>query len=234
MRGDVHLVSGGPGTGKTILVSRFVYNACNNLGERAVYATFEESSEFFKRNLAKLGTDFVPLEKEGKVKIIDCKRDSENELVKDILVEPDIFGNLGLDDGSANNECAEVLTTNTIILSFYVDDFRRILKENPTMLLGYITLVNSKLQRLENRHADLIFLDTKDRLISFIKDWARSDGNLVGDKIVMKNYLTHSDIAGYIATSRQSVNMLLNELRMDGLLHYNRKHIELQKGVAWD
>lgn len=73
MRGDVHLVTGGPGTGKTIFTSRFVYNACKNLGERAVYATFEESSEFFKKNLTKLGTDFSGLEKEGKVKIIDLE-----------------------------------------------------------------------------------------------------------------------------------------------------------------
>ena len=54
MRGDVHLITGGPGTGKTILASRFVFNAAKNLGERIVYATFEESSEFFKKNLAKL------------------------------------------------------------------------------------------------------------------------------------------------------------------------------------
>ena len=73
MRGDVHLITGGPGTGKTILASRFVFNAAKNLGERIVYATFEESSEFFKKNLAKLGTDFSSLEKEGKVKIIDSE-----------------------------------------------------------------------------------------------------------------------------------------------------------------
>jgi len=73
MRGDVHLITGGPGTGKTILASRFAFNAAKNFGERIVYATFEESSEFFKRNLAKLGTDFSPLEKEGKVKIIDLE-----------------------------------------------------------------------------------------------------------------------------------------------------------------
>jgi len=73
MRGDVHLITGGPGTGKTILASRFAFNAVKNFGERVVYATFEESSEFFKRNLAKLGTDFSPLEKEGKVKIIDLE-----------------------------------------------------------------------------------------------------------------------------------------------------------------
>jgi circadian clock protein KaiC len=73
MRGDVHLITGGPGTGKTILASRFAFNAAKNFGERVVYATFEESSEFFKRNLAKLGTDFSPLEKDGKVKIIDLE-----------------------------------------------------------------------------------------------------------------------------------------------------------------
>ena len=73
IRGDVHLLTGGPGTGKTILASRFVYNALKNSGEIAVYATFEESTDFFKRNLARLGTDFSPLENEGKIKIIDLE-----------------------------------------------------------------------------------------------------------------------------------------------------------------
>lgn len=73
IRGDVHLITGGPGTGKTILASRFVYNAIKNSNETAVYATFEESTDFFKRNLARLGSDFAPFEKEGKIKIIDLE-----------------------------------------------------------------------------------------------------------------------------------------------------------------
>ena len=169
----------------------------------------------------------------GKVKITDTSGE-ENELVKDILTEPDIFGDLGLEGHLRNDECAEALTANTIICSFHISDFRRILEENPQMVLGYARKVNSKLQRLENRHADLVFLDTKDRLIRFIKNWARTDGNQMGDKIVLNNYLTHSDIAGFIATSRQSVNMLLNELRTSGLLCYNRKRIELNNPVAWN
>jgi CRP/FNR family cyclic AMP-dependent transcriptional regulator len=100
--------------------------------------------------------------------------------------------------------------------------------------MSYARKVNSKLQKLENRHADLVFRDTKDRLINFIKHWARTDGSHMGDKIVLNNYLTHSDIAGFIATSRQSVNMLLNELRSSGLLRYNRKHIELNNSVIWN
>ena len=169
----------------------------------------------------------------GKVKITD-NSDPENDLIKDILTEPDIFGDLGLEGQINKYESAEALTANTIICSFHVSDFKRILEENPLMALNYAKKVNSKLQRLENRHADLVFLDTKDRLIRFIKNWARTDGSRMGDKIVLNNYLTHSDIAGFIATSRQSVNMLLNELRNSGMLCYNRKHIELNNSVTWN
>lgn len=169
----------------------------------------------------------------GKVKITDNSA-AESELIKDILVEPDIFGDLSLEGQLNRYESAEALTANTIIVSFHVNDFKRVLEDNPLMALNYVRNVNAKLQRLENRHADLVFLDTKDRLIRFIKNWARTDGNRMGDKIILNNYLTHSDIAGFIATSRQSVNMLLNELRTSGMLCYNRKHIELNNPIAWN
>ena len=169
----------------------------------------------------------------GKVKITDSGN-AEAELVKDILTEPDIFGDLALEGKLQTNECAEALTSNTVIFSFHVADFKNILEDNPQMVLSYAKKVMSKLERLEHRHADLVFLDTKDRLIRFIKNWARTDGSRTGDKIILNNYLTHSDIAGFIATSRQSVNMLLNELRSSGLLCYNRKHIELNNPVVWN
>jgi len=169
----------------------------------------------------------------GKVKITDNSA-AESELIKDILVEPDTFGDMSLDGQLNKYEAAEALTANTIIVSFHVSDFKRILEDNPIMALGFVKKVNAKLQKLESRHAELVFLDTKDRLIRFIKNWARSDGNRMGDKIILNNYLTHSDIAGFIATSRQSVNMLLNELRSSGLLCYNRKQIELNNPVAWN
>src|SRR5258706_8245624 len=69
----------------------------------------------------------------GKVKITDSSSNAENELIKDILTEPDIFGDLGLEGRLINDECAEALTANTIICSFHVSDFRRILEDNPMM-----------------------------------------------------------------------------------------------------
>ena len=72
VRGDIHLVAGGPGTGKTVLSANIAYNAATT-GENVVYATFEESAEYLRRNLKLLGLDVVPLEKEGKFSIVDLE-----------------------------------------------------------------------------------------------------------------------------------------------------------------
>jgi CRP/FNR family transcriptional regulator, cyclic AMP receptor protein len=170
---------------------------------------------------------------QGKVKIAEFN-DNSSELIKDIITAPDIFGDLSLEGHPSMDEYAEALTANTVVCVFNVPDFRKLLQENPIMTITYANMVNKKLQRLENRHADLVFRDTKARLIRFIKNWAQTDGNKMGDKIILNNYLTHTDIANVIATSRQSVNVLLNELRDSGLLFYNRKKIELNNPVYWN
>jgi CRP/FNR family transcriptional regulator len=169
----------------------------------------------------------------GKVKIAESN-DIGDELIKDILTEGDFFGDLSLDGNLSFDEYAEGLTANTIVCSFKVSDFKKVLQMNSFMALAYANKVSRKLRKLENRHADLVFRDAKERLIHFIKNWARMDGSRVGDKIVLPNYLTHSDIAGFISTSRQSVNVLLNELRDSGLLFYNRKKIELNDQRMWN
>ncbi len=138
----------------------------------------------------------------GKVKIAESN-DMGDELIKDILTEGDFFGDLSLCGNQSVDEYAEALTANTIVCSFKVSDFRRMLQSNPYIALSYADKVNSKLRKLENRHS-------------------------------VPNYLTHSDIAGFISTSRQSVNVLLNELRDSGMLFYNRKKIELNDPGMWN
>ncbi|MBD0287738.1 MAG: Crp/Fnr family transcriptional regulator [Bacteroidota bacterium] len=169
----------------------------------------------------------------GKIKLIDLDEEN-NELVKDILTEGAIFGDLELDGTPDGDELAQALTANTIVCYFNVNNFKKLMEAMPSLALNYAKAVSSKLRRLEDRHADLVFRDAKSRLITFIKNWARTDGNKVGDKIVLNNYLTHTDIANFISTSRQSVNVLLNELRDSGMLFYNRKRIELNNPMVWN
>jgi circadian clock protein KaiC len=84
IRGDMHLVAGAPGTGKTILASTFAYHAVTSLKERVVYATFEESTEYLERNMRKLGIDLGAAEKGGSLKVIDLDALKGKELENNI------------------------------------------------------------------------------------------------------------------------------------------------------
>jgi KaiC/GvpD/RAD55 family RecA-like ATPase len=84
IRGDMHLLAGAPGTGKTILASTFAYNAVNVLKEKVVYATFEESTEYLERNMKKLGIDLGAAERSGNLKVIDLDALKGKELENNI------------------------------------------------------------------------------------------------------------------------------------------------------
>jgi len=82
-----------------------------------------------------------------------------------------------------------------------------------------------RLKRLENRYANLVFKDVRSRLISFLKDWATKEGSNNNNEIILKNYLTHQDIASLICSTRQTVTALFNDLKEKGALDYSRSEI---------
>ena len=66
---SIILVTGATGTGKTLLVSKFIQNGCLS-GERAILFAYEESRAQLSRNAYSWGIDFEELEKKGLLKII--------------------------------------------------------------------------------------------------------------------------------------------------------------------
>ena len=67
-RDSIILATGATGTGKTLLVSKFLENACAN-GERAILFAYEESRAQLLRNATSWGIDFEDLEEKGLLKI---------------------------------------------------------------------------------------------------------------------------------------------------------------------
>lgn len=73
LRGDVILLAGRTGSGKTIFSMQFIYNGALRYGEPGVYATFEEDAKTLKRNMGKLGFDLEKLEENNLLRIIDLE-----------------------------------------------------------------------------------------------------------------------------------------------------------------
>jgi circadian clock protein KaiC len=66
---SIILATGATGTGKTLLVSKFVQEGCLN-GERAILFAYEESRAQLLRNAYSWGIDFEAMERKGLLKIL--------------------------------------------------------------------------------------------------------------------------------------------------------------------
>ena len=176
----------------------------------------------------------IYLLKKGNIKIVSIDDDG-NETIKEILQKGDLFGELSLESDNDVNEYAKVLTEEVSICSFLMSDFEALILKNPDLALSYTKFVGLKMKRLKNNYSNLVSKDAKTRLLTFLSEWAQKEGVFDGNKVTIENYLTQSDIAQIICTSRQTATQLMNELEEKGLIYYNRKQImidDIQKLVA--
>ena len=94
-KGELVVLAGGPGTGKTIFSASFLYWGAVKYGERGVYASFAEDRNAFMNNMRGLGFDFEKLEQQGLFKFLDLLTLMEagtSELFETILNEVSSFG----------------------------------------------------------------------------------------------------------------------------------------------
>jgi circadian clock protein KaiC len=66
------LVSGGPGSGKTILGIQFLYNGAVNYDETGLYVSLDESPIHLREDMQGFGWDIARLEKDEKLVIVDA------------------------------------------------------------------------------------------------------------------------------------------------------------------
>ena len=70
-KGGVVIIAGHPGTGKTILSAKLIYEGAYRYGEPGVYASFAEDRHRFYENMSGLGLDFEKLERDGRFAYLD-------------------------------------------------------------------------------------------------------------------------------------------------------------------
>ena len=78
---------------------------------------------------------------------------------------------------------------------------------------------------MERKIESLVFKDARSRIVEFLHDMAVEKGQKVGFEMMIKNHLTHKDIASLTGTSRQTVTTVMNELREQNLINFDRRRI---------
>ena len=89
MKGAIILVAGNPGTGKSTLAAKFVYEGLKR-GEPGIYVNFVEPRQDFYAHMESLGADFEEYEKQGLFRYVEALTIADDEALAQQL--EDIIG----------------------------------------------------------------------------------------------------------------------------------------------
>ncbi|MFV0249245.1 MAG: Crp/Fnr family transcriptional regulator [Tenacibaculum sp.] len=166
----------------------------------------------------------------GKVKIGYFTEDGE-EQIKAILAKGEIFGEKAILGIENHNEFAQSIENSTSVCVVSKDIVHSLMKDNSAINFKIHKIIGQRVKRLENRLKLLLCKDAKMRLIEFFNELCSDYGNLCNttqDYIIQHPY-TQKDIATLIGISRPTLNTLMNQMKQEGLIDFNRKNLRLFK-----
>lgn len=139
------------------------------------------------------------------------------------LLKPwDIFGHIAFAGETKQRAYAEAVTECTItkVPKVFVE---RAVRQEPRVAFKLMTLLELRLVQYEELVKCLLPRETEVRLANLLPLLAQKFGERNGGAITISLRLTHQDLAAMVASTRESVTKVLNEMR-------GREIIEIEGG----
>ena len=192
----------------------------SNETETHGYSSFAKGAYIFKQNEA---ADKLYYITSGRVKI-GASSENEKSVTKAILSTGEIFGEKAVAGAGVRRDYAQALeATELCVIS--KDEMTALFKDHNPLFLFILKLIGSRALKMEKRLESLVFKDSRSRIVEYLIDLNTEKGQRVGYEWVVRNFITHQEIANLTATSRQTVTTVLNELKSKNILTFNRKRL---------
>lgn len=167
--------------------------------------------------------DFIYFIMEGKVKI-SALNSEQKEVTKALYTSGDLFGEQAIIGHEERRDWAVALQNTTLHVLSAVEMLGMLQgRSDLTMLL--MQLIATRQREMELRLESLVFRDSRSRVVECLVQLTSQKGQQVGYEWVLRNPITHQEIANLTATSRQTVTTTLNDLRYSKILTFNRKRL---------
>lgn len=159
----------------------------------------------------------------GRVKI-GTYNESGKEVTKSILGAGEVFGELAIIGEKNRRDFAYVMEdVEACVLT--TEDMKTLMREHSQISLFMMRLLGNRTIEMEERLTSMVFKDSRKRIIDYLVSLVERKGRRAGYEYVVYNFITHQEIANLTATSRQTVTTILNELRNESVIEFNRKRL---------
>ncbi len=170
-------------------------------------------------------SDTIYMLKEGKVKISRVSEDGK-KMTLHLIGPGEIFGESAILGQEKRENIAEVVE-DAVICSINRTMFQEMLVNNPKMNLSINKFIGLRIRKIQAHIEDLVFKDAKERVVAFLERYTKTFGKKMIDGWIVRPFLTHQEIADLTATSRQTVNTILNDLVNNQEIKYTRRYFQV-------
>ncbi|MBT6514427.1 MAG: Crp/Fnr family transcriptional regulator [Crocinitomicaceae bacterium] len=188
------------------------------LQEKSKLKSFEKGEFIFSPGNPSASVLFVV---EGRVKLGAFNNDGK-EMIKHIFFQNELFGIMAISNQKLRANYSKAMDDYNEVLEIDVYDMKKLMQKNASFSLGISKIMGDRLVQFQERIESLMFKDTSTRVIDLLKEFAKKQGQQVGDEIMIKHNLTHQDFASLTATTRQTVTSILNDLKKEDLIYMER------------
>lgn len=143
------------------------------------------------------------------------------------LVGPgNIIGELPLYEGQGAGYIFNAIAKTDIeVYSIRYELLEAYMEEHPKTALVLLKMLSEHMRKQHSKYRDLILYGKKGAFYSTLVRLVNSYGQKREDGIYITVALTNQELAEFCATSRESLNRMLSELRRNGVVSYDKRHL---------
>src|SRR6056297_552166 len=185
--------------------------------------------------------DSVLLLTSGMAKICNLTSDGKQSILA--FVEPgELFGELAVFERETREEYVETIEASTLVV-IPLAAMQELVEQNHRVALSLTKMIGLRRHRIERRLKNLLFLSNREKLVHLLLDLAEQFGVHCSEGIKLRIKLAHQEIANLMGSTRETVTILLGQLKDEGLIEVGRKRIllldasrlagQVHRNVSW-
>lgn len=164
--------------------------------------------------------------RKGLIKISVMNNEGK-EVIKYILQPGGFFGEMSLLDNHENKNEYAIAIEDCEIVFIRAEKVKSLMKEDESLHKAINFAIGNRFKKLEERMLSMLFMDVRERVFNFLKNYVKDFGLQHGNGYQARNFLTHEDIAKLTATSRQTVTKMMSGMKKSGLIDYNTRYMKV-------
>ncbi len=162
---------------------------------------------------------------QGKVKAVIYNEEGR-EMLLSFFGPGEYFGEMAMLDGRPRS-ASMVTKTFCRLMIIHREDFKQVLLNNSEMTFRLLQKILCKLRDATERIENLTFLNVYGRMANLFLQLARPGDH----ELIIKEKLTHQEIANMVGSSREMVSRIMKELIYGNYITVKKKEIIIKKNL---